>query len=149
MLMETNQKKHINTPYRIRFTKYGDERGWLVVMEGKTDIPFSIARVFYIYGSEPGVVRGRHANRRSEFVLINVCGNCKVKTDDGLGNQDIFILEHPHEGVYIPRMVWKDMYDFSEDSILLCLASEAYDNSEYIRDYQVFVKEMEEQGHGS
>lgn len=129
-------------PYKVQFPQHGDDRGWLVVMEGNKDVPFNIARIFYIYGSDSNVVRGCHANRKSEFVLVNVCGSCRVKTDDGRGNTEIFILDKPHEGIYIPRMVWKDMYDFSKDSILLCLSSERYDNSEYIRDYSEFLKEI-------
>ena len=104
------------------------------------DIPFEIKRIFYIYGSDSTVIRGQHANKESEFVLINVSGTSKVKVKDGLGNEAVFSLNRPHTGVYIPKMVWKDMYDFSEDSVLLCLASEHYDAQEYIRDYCEFEK---------
>ena len=124
----------------LEFTQRGDERGHLVVVEGMQDIPFEIKRVFYIYGSEATVIRGQHANRKSQFVLINVAGTSKVKIRDGLGNEAIFSLNRPHTGIYIPQMVWKDMYDFSEDSVLLCLASEHYDAEEYIRDYEEYVR---------
>lgn len=125
----------------IKFNQLGDERGHLVVLEGMKDVPFEIKRVFYIYGSDKDVIRGQHANRKSEFVLINVSGTSKVTTDDG--NEKItFNLDEPHIGVYIPNMVWKDMYDFSEDSVLLVLASELYDGSEYIRKYDDFLKEV-------
>ena len=77
---------------------------------------------------------------RSEFVLINVAGACKVKVKDGRGNEAVFSLNRPHTGIYLPRMIWKDMYDFSEDSVLLCLSSEHYDSEEYIRNYDEFVK---------
>jgi len=133
----------MDKPYMLQFPQHG-ERGWLVVIEGVNDVPFDIKRIFYIYGSDESVIRGRHANRKSEFVLINVCGSCKVKTNDGRGNEDIFILDKPHAGIYIPKLVWKDMYDFSEDSILLCLASEYYDPEEYIRDMDEFLSEMRE-----
>lgn len=123
----------------LEFAQNGDERGHLVVVEGEKDIPFEIKRVFYIYGSDKNVVRGKHANRKTEFVLINVAGKSKVKVKDGSGNEIIFCLNRPHTGLYIPNMVWKDMYDFSEDSVLLCLASEHYDAEEYIRDYNEFV----------
>ena len=139
--MMKNREKTYLLPYRVHFPQHGDERGWLVVVEGNEDIPFDIARIFYIYGSDCTVVRGRHANRKSEFVLVNICGSCKVKTDDGMGHTEVFLLDKPHEGIYIPKMIWKDMYDFSEDSILLCLSSEKYDNGEYIRDYQAYVDE--------
>ncbi|MCR4633434.1 MAG: FdtA/QdtA family cupin domain-containing protein [Erysipelotrichaceae bacterium] len=125
----------------IEFKDLGDERGKLVVIEGNESIPFSIARVFYIYGSDATVVRGQHANRESEFVLINVAGTSKVRITDG---KEEFVVElnRPMMGVYIPKMVWKDMYDFSADSVLLVLASTHYDGSEYIRDYDAYLKEI-------
>ena len=122
----------------LQFRKLGDERGRLVVVEGGQDIPFEIKRVFYIYGSDPEVVRGKHANRRSEFILINVAGSSKVRVIDCSGNEMIISLNHPHTGVYLPAMVWKDMYDFSPDSVLLVLSSEHYDPNEYIRDFDAF-----------
>lgn len=124
----------------LEFKQNGDSRGHLVVVEGKLDVPFEIKRIFYIYGSDPDVVRGQHANKKSEFVLINVAGTSKVRVDDGKGNEAVFSLNRPHTGIYLPELVWKDMYDFSNDSVLLCLASEHYDASEYIRDYDEFVK---------
>lgn len=133
---------NMNKVKMIDFPQHGDERGHLVIVEGGKDVPFEIKRAFYIYGSDEEVVRGQHANRESEFVLINVAGTSKVKVKDGEGNEAIFCLNRPHTGVYIPNMVWKDMYDFSEDSVLLVLASTHYDANEYIRDYNVFVKEI-------
>ncbi|MCM1096818.1 MAG: FdtA/QdtA family cupin domain-containing protein [Ruminococcus flavefaciens] len=124
----------------LEFSQKGDERGHLVIVEGMKDIPFEIKRIFYIYGSDASVVRGQHANRNSEFVLINVAGTSKVKVMDGKGNETIFALNRPHTGIYLPTMVWKEMYDFSADSVLLCLASEHYDPDEYIRSYEDFRK---------
>ena len=126
----------------LEFAEKGDERGQLVIVEGLKDVPFEIKRLFYIYGSDSEVVRGQHANKESEFVLINVAGTSKVKVRDGRGNEEIYSLEIPNTGIYLPKMVWKDMYDFSEDSVLLCIASTAYDPEEYIRDYDEFVKLM-------
>lgn len=128
----------------LEFSQRGDERGHLVVIEGMKDIPFDIKRIFYIYGSDSTVIRGQHANRRTDFVLINVAGKSKVRVKDGKGNEAVFSLNRPHTGIYLPRMVWKDMYDFSEDSVLLCLASEHYDSEEYIRDYDDFIKAVNE-----
>ena len=124
----------------LEFSQRGDERGHLVVVEGHQDIPFDIKRIFYIYGSDKEVVRGQHANRKSEFVLINVAGTSKVKVKDGKGNEAIYSLNRPHTGIYLPKLVWKDMYDFNEDSVLLVLASEHYDPEEYIRNYDEFVE---------
>jgi wxcM family protein len=126
----------------LEFPQRGDQRGHLVVVEGNQDIPFEIKRVFYIYGSDAEVVRGQHANRLTEFVLINVAGRSKVRVADGEGNEAIYCLNRPHTGIYLPTMIWKDMYDFSEDSVLLVLASEHYDASEYIRNYEEFEKEI-------
>ena len=128
---------------KLQFADLGDERGKLVVAEGDIDIPFSIQRVFYIYGSDDSVVRGQHANRNSEFVLINVAGSSKVMITDG-ENKEIVTLSRPMEGLYIPRMVWKEMYEFSPDSVLLVLASTHYDGSEYIRDYEEYKREIKE-----
>lgn len=124
----------------LEFSQRGDERGHLVVVEGYQDIPFDIKRIFYIYGSDKDVVRGQHANRKSEFVLINVAGTSKVKVKDGKGNETVYSLNRPHTGIYLPKLLWKDMYDFSDDSVLLVLSSEHYDPKEYIRDYDEFVR---------
>lgn len=124
----------------IEFVDLGDERGNLVVIEGEgIDIPFDIKRVFYIYGSDRTVVRGQHANKETEFLLVNVSGTSKVRVDDG-HDSVIIELNKPRMGLYISSMLWKDMYDFSEDSVLLVLASRHYDGNEYIRDYDEYVK---------
>ena len=124
---------------KLQFADLGDDRGKLVVAEGEIDIPFKIERVFYIYGSDDTVVRGQHANRNSEFVLINVAGSSKVMITDG-ETKEIVELNRPMEGVYIPKMIWKEMYDFSPDAVLMVLASELYDESDYIRDYDEFLE---------
>lgn len=126
----------------LQFADLGDERGKLVVIEGGQAIPFDIKRVFYIYGSDSNVIRGQHANRISEFVLINVAGKSKVRITDGL-DEVIVELNKPMMGVYIPPMCWKDMYDFSSESVLLVLASTHYDGNEYIRDYNEYLQCMQ------
>lgn len=125
----------------LQFADLGDERGKLVVIEGGQAIPFEIKRVFYIYESDSTVFRGQHANIESEFVLINVAGQSKVRITDG---KEEFIVElnKPMMGVYIPKMIWKDMYDFSSDSVLLVLASTHYNGAEYIRNYNEYLKIM-------
>lgn len=125
----------------IEFKDLGDERGKLVVIEGGQTIPFEIQRVFYIYGSDNTVVRGQHANKESEFILINVAGKSKVRITDT--HEELIVnLDRPMIGIYIPKMVWKDMYDFSSDSVLLVLASTHYDGKEYIRDFSAYIEEM-------
>ena len=123
----------------LRFGDLGDERGKLVVIEGAQAVPFEIRRVFYIYDSDATVVRGQHANRESEFVLINVAGQSKVRITDGT-EEFIADLDQPRMGIYIPRMIWKDMYAFSPDSVLLVLASTHYREQEYLRSYDEFLK---------
>ena len=138
-------KHNMNQVRMLEFAEYGDNRGHLVIIEGEIDIPFPIKRAFYIYGSKTDVIRGQHANKKTQFVLINVAGKSKVRVRDGEGNEAIYCLNRPHTGVYLPTMVWKDMYEFSEDSVLLVLASEHYDPTEYIRDYDEFVKAIKEE----
>lgn len=137
--MNTNSKAQF-----VEFKQLGDDRGHLVVVEGGNDIPFEIERVFYIYGSDHDVIRGQHANRESEFVLINVSGKSKVKVDYGYSSE-IYDLNEPHTGIYIPKMVWKDMYDFSENSVLLVLSNTKYDANEYIRNYDDYINELKRQ----
>ena len=126
----------------LKFADLGDERGKLVVIEGGQAIPFDVKREFYIYDSDSTVVRGQHANKESEFVLINVAGKSKVRITDGR-EEYIVELNKPMMGVYLPKMIWKDMYDFSSDSVLLVLASTHYDGKEYIRNYDEYLEIME------
>lgn len=136
--------KKIDDMYKlIEFDELGDERGNLVVAEGESDlVPFKINRIFYIYGSDSTVVRGQHANKITRFILINVSGSSKVKLDNGHETR-IIELNKPKMGLYLENMLWKDMYDFSPDSVLLVLASEHYDADEYIRDYGDYRKLVE------
>ena len=128
----------------IEFADLGDERGNLVVLEGEgMDLPFDIKRVFYIYGSDSTVIRGQHANRETEFLLVNVSGSSKVRVDNG-DESAVIELNRPRMGLYLSSMLWKDMYDFSEDSVLLVLASRHYDEKEYIRDYGTYLQVLKE-----
>ncbi len=133
----------LENQYKIlEFADLGDERGNLVVIEGEgIDIPFDVKRVFYIYGSDEKVVRGQHANRQTEFLMVNVGGTSKVKIDNGFETK-IIELNRPGMGLYLAPMVWKDMYDFSSDSILLVLCSKHYEAGEYIRNYEDYLAEI-------
>ena len=125
----------------LKFDELGDSRGKLVVAEGLKDVPFDIKRIFYIYDTKDEVIRGQHANRNSKFVLINLQGSVSIVVDDGY-NKDVVVLDKPHEGIFLESMVWKEMKDFSSDSILLVLSSEGFDSGEYIRDYEEFLNEV-------
>ena len=127
----------------LHFADFGDDRGKLVVVEGGQSIPFDIQRVFYIYESDSTVVRGQHANKESEFVLINVSGKRKVRITDSF-EEIIVSLDTPMTGVYIPKMIWKEMYDFSPDSVLLVLTNTHYNAEEYIRDYNTYQSLMKD-----
>ncbi|OHD38163.1 MAG: dTDP-6-deoxy-3,4-keto-hexulose isomerase [Spirochaetes bacterium GWF1_31_7] len=117
----------------LDFPEKGDENGLLVAIQNGDNIPFNIKRLFYIYGTKQNIIRGNHANKISQFVLISISGSCKVKTFDGL-NEQFFSLNKPSIGLYLDKMVWKEMYDFSKDCVLLVLTDTEYDPSEYIYD---------------
>ncbi|NLN87109.1 MAG: WxcM-like domain-containing protein [Syntrophomonadaceae bacterium] len=119
------------------FEVRGDERGSLIAIEEQRDIPFPIRRLYYIYGTQPGVIRGLHAHRQLQQVMVCLYGSCKLQLDDGR-DQMVFAMESNARGVLIDRMVWHQMYDFSPDSVLLVLADDYYDEGDYIRDYQEF-----------
>lgn len=128
----------------LNFKDLGDERGKLVVIEGEEDVPFEIKRCFYMYGTDSKKVRGKHANRESEFVLVNVAGKSKILVTDG--SQKVVVeLNKPMEGIYLPKMIWKEMYDFSPDSVLLVLASTHFDENEYIRNFDDYLSIMGEE----
>ena len=119
----------------------GDNSGHLIACEYKQNCPFDVKRVFWIFDTKPGIIRGCHANRNSEFMLIAINGSCKVKVDDGK-KQEIITLNNPHTALYLDKMIWKEMYDFSYNAILLVLTNTHYDENEYIRKYDDFLKEV-------
>jgi dTDP-4-dehydrorhamnose 3,5-epimerase-like enzyme len=122
----------------INFPSLGDERGSLVALEGAKTVPFEIKRVYYIFGTQPGVARGFHAHRNLRQVAVCVTGKCRMVLDDGEKREEAW-LDSPNKGLVIGEMVWREMHDFSSDCVLLVLASEHYDESDYIRLYSDFV----------
>lgn len=124
------------------FPPHGDERGQLVALEEKKDIPFEIKRVYYIYDTLEGVRRGFHAHRNLEQILVCVHGSCKILLDNGTEKETV-LLDKPYEGLYISNNIWREMYDFSPDAVLLVLASSLYDEADYIRDYDQFLEFIE------
>ena len=121
------------------FQPHGDERGQLVALEEGKDIPFRIKRVYYMYDTADGVTRGLHAHKSLEQILVCIHGSCKVLLDNGI-EKKIVPLEKPYEGLYVANNMWREMYDFSEDAVLMVLASELYNEDDYIRDYDEFLK---------
>ena len=122
----------------VNFQPHGDERGQLIALEEFKDIPFRVKRVYYIYDTKQGVRRGYHAHKKLEQILICVSGSCKIMLDNGEERTDV-LLDKPYEGLYISNDMWREMYDFSADAVLLVLASELYDESDYIRNYDEFL----------
>ena len=127
---------------KYQFQQHGDDRGQLVALEEYKDIPFTIKRVYYMYDTKCGVRRGYHSHTSLQQILICICGSCKILLDDGK-ERKVVCLEKPYEGLYISPGMWREMYDFSEDAVLLVLASELYEESDYIRDYDAFLKSLE------
>lgn len=121
------------------FQPHGDDRGQLVALEQFKDIPFEIKRVYYVYDTLAGVIRGHHAHKSLQQILICIHGSCKIRLDNGY-EKKIVPLEKPYEGLYVSNSMWREMYDFSEDAVLLVLASELYDEADYIRDYDEFLE---------
>lgn len=117
---------------------FGDERGHLISLQKGNNCPFEVKRAFYIFDTKPGIARGAHANRNSEFMLIPINGSCKVRIDDGSSSETVK-LSDPHKALYLDKMLWKEMFDFSYNAILLVLTNTLYDEKEYIRDYNEYI----------
>ena len=123
---------------KYMFQPHGDDRGQLVALEEHRDIPFEVKRVYYMYDTGEGVRRGYHAHRKLEQILICIHGSCTIMLDNGFEKKEV-PLERPYEGLYVGPGMWREMHSFSPDAVLLVLASELYDESDYIRDYGEFL----------
>jgi dTDP-4-dehydrorhamnose 3,5-epimerase-like enzyme len=126
----------------LDFKSLGDERGNLISLEGNKDIPFDIKRVYYLFGTEIGIERGFHAHKELQQVAICVSGSCKVRMDNGVNRTEV-TLNQPEQGLLIDCMQWHEMYNFSENCVFLVLASDHYDESDYIRCYEQFIEIIE------
>lgn len=123
------------------FKVLGDHRGQLVALEANRQIPFDVKRVFYIYGTQEGVPRGNHSHYKTKQFLVAVNGSCKVTLDNGK-EKETFDLNKPNLGLFQDALIWGTMHDFSSDCVLMVLADEYYDESDYIRDYDMFLEEV-------
>lgn len=126
----------VNDCRLIDIRRYSDNRGYLSVVENRLDIPFDIKRIYYLY-MVPEVARGAHAHKALQQLLIATSGSVEVIMDDGT-NKKSFMLDRPWKGLLIPSGLWRDLENFSGGAVLLCLASEKYDPSDYIRNYNEF-----------
>tara|TARA_B110000305_G_scaffold205060_1_gene235022 strand:- start:1422 stop:1823 length:402 start_codon:yes stop_codon:yes gene_type:complete len=123
----------------INFPSIGDNRGSLVAMETMDKIPFSIKRAYFIFDTQKNVSRGFHAHKDLQQVAVCVAGKCRMTLDDGKNREDVW-LDSPNKGIFIDKVIWREMHDFSGDCVLLVLASEHYSESDYIRSYDQFLR---------
>lgn len=130
---------------KVDFQQHGDDRGMLVALEHCKEVPFEIKRVYYMYDTIAGVRRGFHAHKCLQQILIAVHGSCKIHLDNGKETAEVE-LNKPYEGLFISNNMWREMYDFSSDCVLMVLASELYDEADYIRDYDAFLDFVGKEG---
>lgn len=121
------------------FTVLGDRRGQLIALEENRQVPFEMKRVFYIYGTEASISRGNHSHYKTKQFLVAVNGSCKVTLDNGKEKQT-FDLNKPNVGLFQDALIWGHMHNFSSDCVLMVLADDYYDESDYIRDYDKFLE---------
>lgn len=126
----------------VDFKTLGDDRGSLVAIEEGYNAPFDIKRVYYIFGTKENVTRGYHAHINLKQIAIAVKGNCTFILDDGKTRENIN-LNNPNKGLLIEGLIWREMKNFSADCVLVVLASEHYDENDYIRDYDKFLEKVE------
>lgn len=123
----------------VQLSWHGDERGKLIALEGLSElVPFDVRRVYYIFDTTPGTVRGKHAHKALMQLLICVSGACTIECEMPAGTKSEHRLDWPDKGLLIEGLVWRNMKEFSKDAVLLVLASERYDEADYIRDYAEF-----------
>ena len=128
----------------VHLVEHGDNRGTLIALEQMANIPFEIKRVYYMFDTVSGVRRGFHAHKCLKQMLICVHGSCKILLDDGSEKQEV-LLDKPNKGLIIESNIWREMFDFSEDAVLMVVASELYDESDYIRNYDDFIAYIREE----
>ena len=127
----------------VKFEEHGDSRGTLIALEQMINVPFEVKRVYYMYNAVPGVRRGFHAHKQLKQILVCVKGSCKILLDDGTEKVEV-CLDEPNKGLIIESHLWREMFDFSDDAVLMVLASELYDESDYIRNYEEFLEYVKE-----
>ena len=134
-----NEKGRLSACRIINLPKIGDSRGNLTFIEANRHIPFEFKRVYYLYDVPGGESRGGHAHKTLQQFIIAASGSFDVVLDDGY-NKKVFSLNRSYYGVYLPSMIWRELENFSSGSVCLVLASDFYDQNDYIRDYSEFKK---------
>lgn len=128
----------MNIPHIINFDKIGSSQlGYISIAETEKNVPFDIKRVYWTYYTPQDVVRGGHAHKDLEQVIFAVSGTITFNTEDHSGKKETFVLDHPSKGLYLPKLVWRDIH-FTHNAVLLCLASEHYTEDDYFRDFDEF-----------
>ncbi|WP_166373160.1 FdtA/QdtA family cupin domain-containing protein [Psychromonas sp. SA13A] len=127
----------------IQFQSHGDERGSLVSLEDNKNIPFTIRRVYYLFNTQEKTRRGFHAHKKLKQLAVVLKGSCRFMLDDGKEKIEL-LLDNPEQGLYIESFVWREMYNFSEDCVLMVLADSFYDEKDYVRDYNQFIEMVNE-----
>jgi dTDP-4-dehydrorhamnose 3,5-epimerase-like enzyme len=122
----------------IQLQSHGDERGSLVSLEEQKNIPFPIKRVYYMFDTKDKVHRGFHAHKQLKQLAIVLKGSCRFLLDDGKEKIEVF-LDNPAQGLYIESFIWREMFDFSDDCVLVVLADAFYDEADYVRNYEEFL----------
>ena len=125
----------------LNFPVHGDYDGSLVALEKGADFPFDIKRVYYIWGTSKNAIRGKHAHKKLEQVIVCTSGSCDFILDDGHERTTVH-LDKPSQGLHIKSNIWREFTNFSPDCVVMVLASEHYDESDYIRNYQTFLQEI-------
>lgn len=128
----------------IQFQTHGDYRGELISLEENRNIPFEVKRVYFMYDTKPGVHRGFHAHKTLKQILFCPCGACTVMLDSGK-EREYIRLDKPTEGIVVEAGIWREMFDFTENAVLMVLASDYYDESDYIRNYDEFIRYIQEE----
>ena len=118
---------------------HGDETCKLIAVEGSMDIPFAVERVYYFCQADPAARRGGHAHKELQQVFVCLNGSCTMLLDDGQERREVR-LSDPCQGLYVGRGIWREVYDFSPDAVLLALTDRHYAEEDYIRDYDEFLK---------
>jgi dTDP-4-dehydrorhamnose 3,5-epimerase-like enzyme len=126
-----------NLSYIIELPKIQDE-GFLCFAESEKHIAFPIKRLYYIFDVDDGAIRGKHTHKETQQILFCLRGSIKIILDNGKEKEEI-ILDEPHKGLFLDKMMWHEMVDFQKDTLLLVVASDFYAESDYIRNYEDFV----------
>ena len=128
-------------PQIVSFEPKGDEKGYLIVLENNKDVPFDVKRSYFIYGTRKGIVRGRHAHRKLKQLLVCVSGSVDIYCEYQ-DKKETYKLDNPAKGLLLEGLIWHEMLNFSDNAVLMVWADDYYDEADYVRNYEEFLKEV-------